>query len=474
MRDPKSSWAFWLTVLVAFLGLYLSPDILWLRILLILPLVIYCIVRWLSDTPEEIKRREEEALRKKQAEADQRRAARPNPKSLNIEKAFLAQSPASFDIQYRLRLLVETTEGAFDDAGLSEEKTQTTFAERYDRNVFQPLLRDNSYRFHFDWNNASSDALSEERFLAKADHFLEREGELFYRRVPSAELDQKLQEAALTEADCRISGRVSQNLFSEELIERNYSMLTGEQKEQVEADERYQGFDEALVVAALKRRLDFLRSHFKQAYESDYVTITTEYAGRTLKVKWEFKPGAPRGCELLGFRKTGGFYPDRYVVSEQGELRIQGFSNGEALEKVNEGESYFYTFLLGTYEKGHLVYFPAPRCQITIATEEENRKLEATIRRLEEKEAELKARLRAEIMAEPKIIEEKPIDPAQEKISEVKTRLEGVFRFHEAMDNMEKAGIAGVRGMGLSKREQEEKIEFIRDIIRRQREEYDS
>jgi hypothetical protein len=348
-------------------------------------LAIYtCFLYWKSERFREqfdsrLKSRREWRKREKRAEQERLRLEKLKPKSLNIERTFSIQSSASFEVQYRLCLLVETSEGEFHNARLCEETTQTVFAEEYNQDVFHRFLRENSYRFHLGWKKSVTGSHLDQDFLAKADAFLEKEGEIFVRNVTSSEFEEKLRNVAFTKNGCRIAAsEIVQNIFPEELIDRNYAMLSQGQREESERDERYSKFDEIVTVAALKRRLEFYRAHYRHSYDSSFVSIQTERIGSRLKIAWQFKKGALSGWDLVGFRKTGGFFPDQFDEKNNGTLIIHSQENNETTEFLREGETYFYTFYLKPSRSGDLTRYPVARFQITL-TEEETKSIEATL-----------------------------------------------------------------------------------------------
>ena len=451
-----SDWTLKDTLIVIFLGLagwfvisYWKP-IVWTLLIIIFLLAGFCFLYrkeikriWNLEWQAHLERRRA----RQQAREERLRLERLKPRSLNVERIFSIQSPANFVVQYGLRLLIEApNESAGENARRGEKSAQAALAEEYDRDVFQKVLRENSYRFHLGWKQKTGGQV-EEVIFAKADAFSEKEAKTFFRRVPAMELQEKLRTLSLTKNDCRITAtEVLQNLFPDELIERNYAMLSKEQKEEIERDERYSAFDERLAVAALKRRLDFLGNN-TQKHEMEGVSVETTGAGRRLKIKWRFKENAPSGYELVGFRKFGGFHPDEWDETQNGTMIIHSHADDEMVEPLDEGKPNFYTLFLRTWNPGadgrRLKRSPL-RFQITLATADETAAIEATIRRIEEK---------------------KTVDPSREFITKALKELNLSVEYHESMDDMKNLLKEKVRRKKLPAEEEERQMEIIDDLV---------
>ena len=93
-----------------------------------------------------------------------------------------------------------------------------------------------------------------------------------------------------------------------------------------------------MAVAVLKRRLDFLGRQSNQKHEAEMFSIETEKVGRSVRIRWKLKAHAPEGYELVGFRKTGGYFANQFDVQQNGEMVTQSRQDGEAIEPLNEGE----------------------------------------------------------------------------------------------------------------------------------------
>lgn len=391
----------------------------------------------------------------KAEEQERLRLEKLKPRYVNVEHEFSIQSPANFEVNYRLRLVVEApTEAHFYSARLGEKEAQIALAEHYNHDAFHRFLRENSYRFHLGWSETATRDQAGQQFFASADAFIEREDGMFFRHVGSSELEEKLQKVVLTKDGLRITvSGIEQNLFPEKLIERNYAMLTEGQKEEIEHDRRYNEYDEMLAVAALKRRLEFQGAQYKRQHDGSQVSLQTERVGRDLRISWQFKPGAPSGCELLGFRKAGGgFYPDQWDEERNGELVIQDARTNETIDRLDEGKTYFYTFILKpwTNTEGASRYAVA-RFQVSISTREETEAIQATLRR----------------------IEKKVLDPDSERISRAMKEVRSYVKFDTALDTMLKTLEREIEQKGYSEADRDEKIARLRDVFASLREKYE-
>jgi hypothetical protein len=246
-------------------------------------------------------------------------------------------------------------------------------------------------------------------------------------------------------------------------IEASHSALTEAQKLEAKESEPYQESEKALAIAILKRQLEFQEYQYRQVHNSEWVSIKTERVGRGLTIGWRLADDTPSNFSLLGLRKTGGFSNDYRVLDSNGTLVLESQTDGEVSELLKSGETYYYTFLLrGPSLLGPIIYF-ASRFQITMIAEEETAAIERTIRRVQNKEEEPQKQ-DAPSVRQP--------DPARENISHVVNELGLVFEFHNAMDAMEQSLISDIKKKNLPKEEEDEKIEFVRDTIRLQREKY--
>ena len=226
-------------------------------------------------------------------------------------------------------------------------------------------------------------------------------------------------------------------------------MITDEQRRAILADPRYSGFEEGLAVHALKRRLEYERQQFKQVHESDWVTITTEQAGRGIKIKWQIKQ--QRGLDLLGYRKSGSFSSDQFDEASNGVLVVQATRSGEVIEFLKEGETYFYTFLWRRSTPRPFTYWGASRFQITLMTEDERKLIADAIRRIQGPE------------------KQETLDPV---ISRALKELGRYRQFETAMRNAEKEAVADIQKTPLSDSEKREEIEKLRDQVSLIRERY--
>ena len=129
---------------------------------------------------------------------------------------------------------------------------------------------------------------------------------------------------------------------SKEVLE-NHDILGKGQIDAMLGDEHFENYGERFALVALKRRLDFL-DNAREKYEADNFFIETQRVGRALKIKWRFKPNTPRSYDIVGFRRTGGFFPDPFDEAHNGTLVIHSDKDGESTELLKTGEAVYYTF----------------------------------------------------------------------------------------------------------------------------------
>lgn len=391
------------------------------------------------------------------ARAKQEPVIEPDRKEVRFEQKFLARSPANFNVQYGLRFFASVPDfAAFKEARLSEKETQTAIATEFNDKVFAEFLESNSYRFHFCWDEMN------DFFYAKADMFAEKVGKSFFRDVSEPVIGQQLSKLDLQKASCRITAtEIIQNLFPDELIERNYAMIPDEEKKKIQEGKPYHAYEERLAIAALKRRLDFFRHQYEQTHDSRFVSIRTERAGRAIRLIWQFKENAPSGLDLVGYRKAGGgFHPNQWDETQHGTLIVQSSVNNELTEFLKEGETYFYTFLLRPPEPGIGGQYAGARFQITIATDQETRSIEETIKRIERSISAL---------IPPAPPEPPPLSP---QVAEALKEIGFQFDFETRLDEREKEGIDQINKGGYSDEERKVKITRFRALCALVREKY--
>lgn len=272
------------------------------------------------------------------------------------------------------------------------------------------------------------------------------------REVFDTALKVKFSQLPYNKNGCEVKlAHFENNIFTNELIEENYAMLTEEQKEAIQNDDRFGAWEEMLAVAALKRQLDFLKKG-KNTFEADYYSIETERAGRSLKIRWKLREGVS-GYNLLGFKATGGFSADKWDEHENGIRIVDACKNGETTELLTEGEAYFYTFFLKPFQKTEQTRScSALRFQLTIETKTETEAIEDILKRFEKR-------------IEP--------DPGKENLSRALKELGSYVEMDAAFEAMEKSFAGEIGKSDRPDAEKERKIERLRDIVAQIRSKYE-
>ena len=238
---------------------------------------------------------------------------------------------------------------------------------------------------------------------------------------------------------------------SNETIEEDHAILRKDQIDAILSDNCSGEDGENFALTALKRRLHFLESA-REKYESDNFVIETKRIGRALRIKWRFKPNTLRRYDIVGFRKTGGFFGDKWDESNNGTLVIQSDKDGESTESLNEGEAFYYTFFLKPWTEG----FGSPkrsslRFQVTISTTDEMDALNVLITRLRQANSGADRR--------PNI---------SRAIKELGRNVE----FENAIAHEEKVWAQQIGASNYSPEEKEEKLERLREMVARIRDDY--
>ena len=365
---------------------------------------------------------------------------------------FTAASPRGFKVQYFLSLLCTRVDNdEFNRARMLEQSSKTRLAANYNTEHFKPFLEQNACLFSL-LITQSKDPHNIVR--ASVVQLVAEQDELFVKGLTPEDLVYDLFRPAPIYRlyGCETKLTDFRTDFSRDIIEENYVMLTDEQKRAIQATEAYIAIEETLAVAVLKRRLDFFDNN-EQRHETDELVIETTKAGRGVRIKWRFKPGAPKKYELVGYRNTGGFFANQLDERNNGAMVVHSQKSGETVELLNEDTAYFYTFFLRSDEPDtdgeHLAVSPI-RFQITVGKTNDISEVKAILERYEKKTSG---------------------DP-RANMSEAVKELGLVMEFHEAMDTMERDLIDKIKGKKLATSEENEKIEFVRDAVRLQREKY--
>jgi hypothetical protein len=314
---------------------------------------------------------------------------------------------------------------------------------------FLNALEPASMFFQIVWNE-QAEIESPEEFSPQVRQGLERDGKFDLCNVQLDEMCSNF--PSFEDGGYVLSLRgITLFTFDRDTIEENYAMLTEEQKAELEKTERLTHYEERLAVVALKRRQELLGNK-KEVYETNHVSIETERAGRRLRIKWRFKPGSPAGYDLLGMRKTGGFFPDQWDTQNNGMLVIHMPSNGETTEVLNEGETYFYTFILKAWqETAEKPRFGVCRFQVSIETKEEREALETILTGYKERTK---------------------LDPEKETLSRALKEVGSYMEMDTAFEAMERSFVAQIEKTNYSEEVKEEKVARLRDLVRLVRDKY--
>ncbi len=380
------------------------------------------------------------------------------PREFMIWRNFTARTLLNFKVEYELRLLTRPTDvGEFKNHRMLERASRQALAKEVNEECFLPYLEQNHYRFSFNFpTSIASDEIH--KAFRPMLYRLEKEedGRISLRRWADGKFKVDLHNLAFKKNGCEI--RIGVDLpwnVPDSLIEENYAMLNEEQRTALSNNERFAEMEEMVAVAALQRRLDFLGRGSLQKHQSDAFQVEVERAGAGVRIKWWFVFRHELGThELLGFRKTGGFFSDPWDEQNNGILVIHDDRDNEVIEFPKEGETYFYTLFSqwpkgdGTMEKSGAVRF-----QVTIAPEKETMAIETALRR---------------------ITERKPVaDPAKEAVSQALKELGAYFEMEKAFEAMEKSFAEEIEKSDRSPEEKEQKVERLRDIVAQIRSKYE-
>lgn len=394
-----------------------------------------------------------------------------------LKHVFNARTLRNFTTQYGLVITCERVDDlAFKAAQMLETPSQTALVGEYNEKVFLPFLQEQSSRLRLRWRRSVVEHKISHHFDTALSKVHTEDGATYFRDLKREEINKHLEQRSLTSCGCVVKFSEFEHWkVPDEIIERNYTMLTDEHKEDAEEHEYYKELDEIYAVAALKRRLEFFKDHKKQTFDSTYVTIETETAGRGLNIKWRIKGGVLNGYDLIGMRKTDGFFPNQWDDQNNGPWVIQSSKDGEATEFLPEGQTYFYTFILKPW-KSELTFSECPtftsrmnwlfsaesrvrltyaiaRFQVTIETKRETDAIEATLRRF---------------------LERMKPDPDKERVSSALKDLDLIFELDTTLEGKTKAWEKKIwSNQDYSAEQKSDKIDRLRDAMASLRSKYE-
>lgn len=149
---------------------------------------------------------------------------------------------------------------------------------------------------------------------------------------------------------CRVSLLFVQEVgvWSDDLAERNYKMLTPADIAAIQEDDDFRRIDEDACTLARYRELEAKRRLESQTHTIyDWIKVHARWApGSGVFLTWTVTKWPSAGVRLLGFRREEKFVGNGFVDQENG-VRILDTTNGrgETLDVVVEGQTYCYTFL---------------------------------------------------------------------------------------------------------------------------------
>jgi hypothetical protein len=373
-----------------------------------------------------------------------------------ITRAFTAESYAGFKIQYELDLICRRKDDeVYKAARMLDDSVRQQVAEAYHKEVFCRHFDENRYFFHFGWDY-TPEWPEHEIVRTPVSKLVETSGIVLAGEVLQTRLNVDLHPLLFEKNGCELQlGKFRNHIFPDHLIEENYAMISKEELEEVEDDERYGELIERIAVVALKRRLEFFGKQSSQKHETDKYSITTEKSGRVVRIRWSMKSTLPSD-ELVGFRKTGGFHPEILDETKHGTLIAHSSKDGEVIETLSDKESYFYTFFLQSAPErdGKRVMDSPLRFQLATASAEETKAIQSTLALIETRKP--------------------PPDPDKEHISRAIKEL-GVFveldAALEAKTREWKKGI--MENEEYSAEEKADKIERLRDVMAALRSKYE-
>ena len=139
-------------------------------------------------------------------------------------------------------------------------------------------------------------------------------------------------------------------IFDDLLLKENYNMIKMKEREAIENSVAYRAYEEAFIISLLEKKLE-LEQAFKNVqtdndHSSRSIAVKTRLVGQAMELSWDIKEYQNTGYVLRGFRKEDGFVPDNNSLTAHGMCVVETQSNGKAVQHLEAGKEYFYTFLL--------------------------------------------------------------------------------------------------------------------------------
>lgn len=387
----------------------------------------------------------------------------PYPLHFLVEKTFDAYTLSGFNIRYRVRVLAERVDDEeFEKQRLRDPMHQEFLADEFNRRVIQAHMDEKSYFFHVEWREVAAIGKLFHVFPVLICEFLVENEEAYVREVTLPRFQAELRVRVLGQENPSVSRESFGKIFSEimikgckvalsdfwippmseELIKRNYNMLTKEQKEAVLLDPMFGKGAEVVAVGLLKHRLDLLQ-HSAQKHEADLFSVDVEKVGNVVTIKWTLKEGAAEHF-LLGFRARGGFSADSLSDTTNGSRVIDTTKDGQVVERLPQDDAYFYTLFLKPFrESERMTRKSLLRFQISVASKAETEAIEATLANFE------KRKKAAE----------------QDMLSQALKELGAYVEMDTAFDAMKKSFAEQIEKGGYTEEEKERKTERLNDIV---------
>jgi hypothetical protein len=397
-------------------------------------------------------------------------------RSMAISEMFSAKTAGGFKIGYEVEVISNRIIHLyFKRAGLTSSIAQRALVRDFNREIILPLFAERQYCFGLELQRGGRNGGSKNDFtlFGKPASRVSVATEAPFRAtiIRRTEVDGKIETTEIADATLRAEvaekepfrehgcdvrlNALRHDIMTDELVEENYAMLDENDKQEVESDGRFIVAEAKIVVAVLKRRLDFLGRQSNQKHDADMFSIETEKVGRSVRIRWKFKSGIREGYELVGFRRTGGFFANQFDMQQNGPMVAQSRGDGEAMELLEEGEANFYTFFLRALHAGEdgsvLVYSPL-RFRLLVSTRDETEAIEGLLRRFHE-------------LREPA--------PENERIARALKEVRSYVEFDTAFETMRKTLEGEIDRKSYSDVEKNEKIARLRDVMASLREKYE-
>jgi hypothetical protein len=238
----------------------------------------------------------------------------------------------------------------------------------------------------------------------------------------------------------------------------------------VENSEAYRKHQEAVVVTLINGRFQlekqFMTAQSDQKHSAKSFDLRSRLIGQSLEISWDLKRAADGVHTFRGYRRENGFLPLEKGLEEHGTYFVETQRNGKAVQHIQDGKEYFYTFCLTVEEPVYAnkslmdtILFNDPKPVGTKTKIVDSVRFSARASTQEEK---LRIERALDKIAGKSVASE---DPKRAKLNHAFEELVSFVEFDENLSQWEKDLTARIESKSYSDEERKEKVERLKAVI---------